>query len=333
MRIGLVGLRGVNIWLYYPALRKHPRVELVAGCDIDEEAARRFGEEAGVPTFPSLSDMARSVELDGVIIGTPNQVHLANVEEAAGCGLNVLVTKPMTNTVADSLKAIEACRRAGVVLVTGHEYRFRPVVREMLRRASSGEIGQVSMAQAHMGHRGGISGLAAPGTWRSNRANVPGGSANLLGVHCFDVLNAIFGRPISVQASLKRLISPVLEDTSATIVEYASGGVGFASSSYASSPSDWVRVYGTEANLLADTRMEKLFVERKGGLEEVKVPSSPDSGFAVLDMFVSAVEDGVPPETGGVEGLLAVAVLEASILSSERGRRVEVEEVIGGPIP
>ncbi|RKY62649.1 MAG: gfo/Idh/MocA family oxidoreductase, partial [Candidatus Latescibacterota bacterium] len=41
MRIGLVGLRGVNIWLYYPALRKHPRVELVAGCDIDEEAARR----------------------------------------------------------------------------------------------------------------------------------------------------------------------------------------------------------------------------------------------------------------------------------------------------
>ena len=59
------------------------------------------------------------------------------------------------------------------------------------------------------------------------------------------------------------------------------------------------------------TRAEKLFIEKKGKLTEVEVPAYPDSGFAVMDMSVSAVKDGVPPETGGIEGLLAVAILEA----------------------
>ena len=31
--IGLLGLKGVNEWLYLPALKKHPWIEITGGCE------------------------------------------------------------------------------------------------------------------------------------------------------------------------------------------------------------------------------------------------------------------------------------------------------------
>lgn len=325
MRIGLVGLRGINSWMYRPAIRNHPRAELVAGCDPDPGAAERFRSEQQLPVFATIAEMAQSAKLDGIMIGTPNPIHLRNIAEAAACGVAMCVTKPLTNTVEEGRKAIAVCQKAGVLLAVGHEYRFRPEIRELRKRVAAGELGKVTLAQAHMGHQGGISNLTAPNTWRSSQANAPGGCHNLLGIHCIDLLNALLGQPCSVSATLKRLLSSSeLEDTAATVVEYRSGAVGIATSSYASSPSNWLRVYGSEANMLADTRAGKLFIEKDKQLTEIAVAPGPDSGHAVVDMFVRAVEDGVPPESGGPEGLLAVMVLEASLASQQRGARIPV---------
>jgi len=328
LRLGLVGVKGINWWMYRPAILECAAAELVAGCDPDEGAAANFTKEVGKPVFASLKEMAEAVELDGAMIGTPNHIHLRNIREAAELGLNMCVTKPMTNTVADSIEAIRLCEEAGVVLATGHEYRWRPVVRALRERVAAGECGAISLVQAHMGHKGGLGKLTDGTNWRSRAGNVPGGCANMLGTHCFDVVNALLGKPVAVTACHRKLISPApLDDTTCAIVEYESPGVGVASSSYASSQSDWVRVYGTEANLLAHTRAEKLFLEKDGKVTELHAPDHPTSGVAVVEMFARAVREGAAPETGGPEGLNSVAVLEASILSSQRGQRILIEDV------
>ena len=330
LRIGLVGLRGINMWLYWPALRVHPRVEVVAGCDLNPEISGKFHADHGLPVFASLPEMAAKVKLDGVFIGTPNPAHLPNIREAAAAGLNVCVTKPITNTVADALEAIELCRKAGVVLATGHEYRYRPDVLDVRRRVAAGELGEVTQVHAFMGHQGGLTKLtAAPNAWRASRQNVPGGCANLLAIHGFDAVNAILGDPVSVSASMKRLATPSpLDDTTAHIFEYASGKVAFIASSYVCAPSDWMHVYGTQANLFAYTATHSVFLEKESRLALTATPFAQGSGYNVVDMFVRALRDGVPPETGGREGLMAVAMLEASLRSQELGRRVMISEVM-----
>jgi predicted dehydrogenase len=329
-RLGLVGLRGINLWMYIPAINAHPRAELVAGCDPSDKARDVLGEKSDAPAFTSLKEMADNVELDGVMIGTPNHIHLINVREAVECGLGMCVTKPLMNSVAECRKAIALCEKAGLVLASGHEYRYQSIIAEMRRRVAAGEIGEVSMVKSHMGHRGGLGKLTAKENWRSNKENVPGGCANMLGTHCFDMLNALLGEPVAVSAVNKRLIteSP-LEDTSALLVEYASGKIGIATSSYCSCPSDWVHVYGTMGNLRADTRSNRLIREdEKGNQEELEITEEIARGCGVIETFVHALMDGERPETGGPEGLASVALLEASIKASDEGRRVTVDEIM-----
>lgn len=334
VRIGLVGLRGINMWLYWPALRIHPRVEVVAGCDLNAEMAGKFRAENGIPVFGSLPEMAAGAKLDGVFIGTPNPAHLPNIREAAAARLNICITKPITNTVAEALEAVEVCRKAGVILATGHEYRYRPDVLEVRRRIAAGEVGEVTQVHAFMGHLGGLSKLtAAPNAWRASRDNVPGGCANLLAIHGFDAVNAILGEPVSACAVMKRLATPSpLDDTTAHLFEYANGKVAFVGSSYVCSPSDWMHVYGTQANIFAHTMTRSVFMEKETRLALLGTPFAQGSGYNVVDMFVRAIRDGVPPETGGREGLLAVAMLEASLRSQELGRRVTIAEVVGGKV-
>jgi predicted dehydrogenase len=46
-----------------------------------------------------------------------------------------------------------------------------------------------------------------------------------------------------------------------------------------------------------------------------------------LDEFASSILGTTKPETGGLEGLRVVAVMEAAIAAADRGGAVEVEDV------
>ena len=277
--------------------------------------------------YASLEDLLREQQPEAVIIGTPNPIHLANIREAAERGLHVSVTKPLCNTVRDSRAAIEVCRARGVLLQVGHEYRFRPPMRRLIELAGSGAIGRLSLAVAHMGSGGGMGQLTATGAWRSRAANVPGGCLNLLGVHFFDVLNAVLGRPVSVMASVKKLLTAAeLEDTAAVIVEYESGAVGMVSSSYVSAECDFVRVFGTEANLLGDD--QRLYREERRALTSMGGLPSESSGAMVIRQLCGAIRSGQPLDTPGEAGLWTVAMNEAALVSHREGRRVMLAEML-----
>jgi len=62
--------------------------------------------------------------------------------------------------------------------------------------------------------------------------------------------------------------------------------------------------------------------------EEIPVPDiNPHA--AEMTEFARAVRAGAEPETGGREGLLALAVVWAAIMSAEQNRPIEVKEALG----
>ena len=99
-RIGLVGAGGwwSSGW-HAPGLHGHPEAELAAIVETAPAARATLGERYGCQTFASLEELiASDVEVDGVLILTPQRTHFELGMQAIAAGLNVLIEKPMTTT-------------------------------------------------------------------------------------------------------------------------------------------------------------------------------------------------------------------------------------------
>lgn len=329
VRLIFVGLKGINQWHYLPATRISDAVTLVAGVDPAPAARDQFHEKSGVPVYESLKDACSKHGAEGVVIGTPNPVHIVNIRAAAKAGLHMSVTKPLCNTVAECREAIQLAEENNLVLQTSHEYRFRPSMERAFQLVAKGALGDVSLVTAHMGHKGGLGKLTAQGSWRSDPANVPGGCLNLLGVHMFDLCNRLLGRPVAVSATLKKLLAQApLEDTVVAVAEYAAGPLAVITSSYVSAPSDFVHVFGTEKNLLVTD--SAVFTEEARNWREMADLPRAGSAQVVLEQFAAAIRGGRTPETSGETGMIAVAMNHAAVISQqEGGRQVRLSEVLG----
>jgi predicted dehydrogenase len=108
-----------------------PGVTLVAVVDRDEARAAEHAALAGARVYPEAADLA-SIELDAVCVAVPTEDHLAVAEPLLTRGVGVLVEKPMTRSVAEADRMIEAARAGGAVLAVGHTERFNPAVEAAL---------------------------------------------------------------------------------------------------------------------------------------------------------------------------------------------------------
>jgi len=119
-----------------------PEGRLVAVADVDFEAARRFADELEVPHyFDTVEALVERNDVEAVVIASPSKFHLSAVQTAAAAGKHILCEKPLALTLEDVDLAIEAARKAKVVLQVGFMRRYDPVYREAYKRIAAGEIG------------------------------------------------------------------------------------------------------------------------------------------------------------------------------------------------
>jgi len=126
LRVGVIGLgaMGKNHARVYSEL---PGVELVGICDIEEELARTIAEKYGTKVFTNYDELLKE-NLDAVSIAVPTSRHKEVVTYFANAGVNILVEKPIADTVANAQEIITGCRQNGVKLMVGHIERFNPVI-------------------------------------------------------------------------------------------------------------------------------------------------------------------------------------------------------------
>ena len=80
---------------------------------------------------------------DGVIICTENSKHRPLVEMAAARGVNILCEKPLATTLEDARAMLDACQRAGVLLMTAFPMRFSAPMISVKSRLDAGDFGKV----------------------------------------------------------------------------------------------------------------------------------------------------------------------------------------------
>jgi predicted dehydrogenase len=149
VRLAFIGLgnRGDQV---LDAFLKHADAEVVAICDLNESylgyAAQKIG---GAPK--QFHDYRRLLELkdvDAVVIATPDHWHALMTIDACAAGKDVYVEKPLSLTVAEGRRMVQAVETHQRVCQVGIHRRSSPVCREAAELIRSGAIGHVTVARA-----------------------------------------------------------------------------------------------------------------------------------------------------------------------------------------
>ena len=328
VRVGQIGLGKWGNQLA-TAASKSGKIEFAAGFSRSEEKRKAYAEKYGMEMESSFDDLLKRDDIEGVVISAPNNAHTELSIRAAEAGKHVFVEKPITNGIGEAREVVAACEKAGVTLMVGHGSRRLGGHRVQKEWIENGKLGEMVMIDGNISNPTGMA--VAEGTWLWYKAESPAGALTQLGVHHVDTLLYLGGPVKRVSAFLGRKKTRAeIPDLTSTIVEFDSGVQGYIGSNFASPRwTFFVYVYGTEGNLYYD-RFEGLY-HKVNDEARVAVPyESVDILMDELDHFADSLRNGTKPETGGKEGIDALAVVVAAIKSSEEGRAVEIAEVMEG---
>jgi predicted dehydrogenase len=103
--------------------------------------------------------------------------------------------------------------------------------------------------------------------------------------------------------------------------------LGYLGAHYAVPDLRFVHLLGTRANARWD-RATGLLLETEEVRTTIPV-SENDTILEEVEEFARSIRDGTAPEVSGAEALQALAVIEAAVLSNDRGRPVDISEVLG----
>ena len=160
------------------AMRASPLIDFVACYSPIESERLECQRQFGARAVERESDIWDDPDIDGVVLSTPNQIHLEHTRLAAEAGKHVFVEKPIAPDITDARQMIDYCSKANLILMVGHNSRRRNRIRLMKKFLDEGTIGQPLAAEAHNSHAGGLT--IQPGDWRWSSRNFPGGPLSQL---------------------------------------------------------------------------------------------------------------------------------------------------------
>lgn len=125
------------------AIENLKEFQLCAVCDTNAEKGKAFAEKYGVPFFENYEDIPLQTDAEAVILNLPHFLHCDATVFFLEHGIDVLVEKPMANTVAECGRMIEAAKRNGKKLAVGHVQRYFAAnvkVKEYIETKRLGEL-------------------------------------------------------------------------------------------------------------------------------------------------------------------------------------------------
>lgn len=147
LRIALVGAGNRASTVYLPIIQILDRdLELVAVCDVREEAARAAAERAGVPAFTDVREMVERTrpEIAAVVI-TPSRNHEVGIP-LAEMGVHYLTETPLDTDLAQGRAMIETAQRHRVKVEVAENYYRVPIERIKRAMILEGVFGKILAA-------------------------------------------------------------------------------------------------------------------------------------------------------------------------------------------
>lgn len=135
-----------NKYLEY-AVRHPERLKLVGVAELNPIRRHAIAEKFDLAPAQCSSDynefFDNPMPADAVLIGTPENMHFGPCMKAIEAGYNVLLEKPIAQTLSECLQIAQAAKRKGVIVGVCHVLRHHPYFVKIKELVDSGELGQI----------------------------------------------------------------------------------------------------------------------------------------------------------------------------------------------
>ena len=88
-------------------------------------------------------DVINHPDVEAVWICSPSQFHADQIKACAAAGKHIFCEKPIATDLPETIEAINACKEAGVKLMTALQRRFDPNFVRVKQAITNGEVGEV----------------------------------------------------------------------------------------------------------------------------------------------------------------------------------------------
>ncbi len=195
-----------------------PGLRAAAVADTIPEAARKTGEQFGLPVCASVHALAARDDVQIIHIATPPSTHCQLALAALDSGKHVLCEKPLATTLADARRMMAAARTARRFLAVNLIMRYDPLNQAVARILDAGLLG--APLHAYFENYAGDTPLG-PEHWFW-KPDISGGIFIEHGVHFFDLFRMWFGPGQVVAAQQSERPKSGLTDQVQCTVRYGS---------------------------------------------------------------------------------------------------------------
>lgn len=336
---GLIGRRHIE-------LIEASRDCVLAGIADPSPAARDQALADGVPCYADHRALLAQEKPDGLVIASPNTLHLPMALDCAEAGVPALIEKPVTETVATAQRLCAAVRRTGVPMLVGHHRRHNPIIKAARETVASGRLGQLTAVV-------GLWLLKKPDdyfeiAWRCEQG---GGPLLINLIHDIDNLRFVCGEIVEVQAlTANKVCGFAVEDTAALLLRFANGALGTVTISDATpAPWSWELTAGENALYPRQDQPCYVFAGTEGSLsvptmELWSYPQSPgwyaplsrtpveragdDPLAEQLRHFLAVITRRERPLISVEDAMATLAVVEAVSEAARTGQRISPRRIM-----
>ncbi len=332
IKIGILSFAHHHGEAYISNLRRMEGVELLGVADDDPMRGQTIAAQNQAHYFHTYEDLLEA-KPDGVIICTENNRHRPLVEMAASRGIHILCEKPIATTLEDARAIVDACDKAGVLLMTAFPMRFSAPLLEIKARLDHGDFGNIYCFNAT--NQGELP--TKYRAWFVDPQLAGGGAIMDHTVHLVDIMRWFTGSEVETMYARSNKIfhaDEVEVETGALEMLTFQNGVFATIDASWSRPQYWPTWGGLTFEMVTqrgavvvDAFRQNLNVYRDDWQRSNWAYWGSDMNHAMISEFVATILENRPPLVTGMDGLRAVQATLAAYESSHTGQTVEVKNL------
>ena len=334
---GQVGSRHIEI-----IRQSTEEIRLVAVIEPDESRRTQYCN-LGIECFTNLTEMFQSCKPDGVLLATPNQLHVENGLEIIEQKCPILIEKPIASTSEEAQILVNAANLADVPILVGHHRRHNPLVAQVREVIESGKLGKIVTVHSFIWFKKPDEYYAPE--WRRKQG---AGPVLVNGIHEVDLLRYYCGEISRVFALGSTSIrNHEVEDTLVATLEFSSGALGTITisdsvtspwcweitsgenSAYSNVPESSTYIGGTTGSISIPDNRVWTHGEEQHWMSSMQTSTAPvlhiDPLIMQLRHFAEVIRGETQPLVNGEEGIASLKVIEALLQSNLTNRPVNLD--------
>jgi len=328
MRLGVIGIGSMG--------KNHARVcselnicKLVGVSDIDKRTVKKTADRFDVKPFYNYKNLISKV--DAAVIATPTSTHYDIAMDFLKNGKHLLIEKPLCDDIEKAKSLVEKAEEEDLVLATGHIERHNPVVKSIKKSLEKGEFGKlITLTSKRVG------------TFPGQIHDV--GVILDLGIHEIDIMRYLVGEVESVYSQSGGFKQDInFEDHANIILNFENGLSGVVEVNWLT-PIKIRRLFLTCSDYFIETDYINQVITKSssflGKVDESDLYNLPiESNIQKISLekreplkneiedFIDAIVNSREPLTTGMDGMMALKIATAAVLSSKEEKEIKIEEM------